>query len=632
MTAKTEYDRTKSENALWRANIGAPKTGGGTIAKAAEDAYWKAKDAGATTQAATEAARSAFEAARLAMFGGAPIPTAKEIARELADAKNEEAEKRAAERLEAARSKYGVGQATTASDNGTASHAADDTAEAALWPASTPTPAASAKPKDTPTEPTEKAPSPAKMATATAKAPTLAKADEAYLLAEHEDDAGNGDTMVKRYGAHFAYTGALGWLQYVGTHYEAEGAEAAVYLAAEETLRARSAAAIAAGKRYNGLLREATPTDRKITAAAKNFGKKRTLVEASFDDERHLLNCANGVLNLKSGKLEAHDASQLFTYCLATEYDASASRDEVLAFLRGSVKGGDVDEVLTWLQTWLGYCLTGETNLDEFLYIHGPPRAGKGTLAGAMRALLSKRLSAEISFSTLTSKRDGDTDNFDLAPLRAARLLTCEEGNARDFLNSALVKKMTGGNALRTSFKGRDAFEYYPQFKLVSVSNFPIRADADDGGLWARVRVLEFPFSHVGEENYNLREHMQRPEALRGWLAWLAEGAKRYYEFKRRNKGIPTPASVMASTAAARADLDTLGQWLEERTIKKADAWIPYDLTHADYAAWCAKNGAEPKLMKSFTATLRTKGFEVGKLDRHAGEVKRGIVGLALKA
>ena len=610
----TTYDRTQSEAALLRAKLGLKANGSvGIPGRAALAAHMDAKAAGASEEEAFEAAKAA-----LAEYGtAAPIPTASDIARELTEERRKAKAKEDEERLEAARSKYGVSQATPKTK-----------------PASTPTPAASTLAKDTP-KPPEKAPTPAKpeapkMTTATAKAPTLAKADEAYLLAEHEDDAGNGDAMVKRYGAHFAYTGALGWLQYSGTHYEAEGAEAAVYLAAEETLRARSAAAIAAGKRYNALLTKATPTDRNITAAAKNFGKKRTLVEASFDDERHLLNCANGVLNLKSGKLEAHNASQLFTYCLATEYDASASRDEVLAFLRGSVKGGD--EVLTWLQTWLGYCLSGETDLDEFLYIHGPPRAGKGTLTGALRALLGKNLAAEIFFSTLTAKREGNTDNFDLAPLRAARLLICEEGNARDTLNSALVKKMTGGNALRTSFKGKTDFEYVPQFKLISVSNFPIRADADDSGLWARVRVLEFPFSHVGEEDYGLRARMKRPEALRAWLAWLAEGAKRYYEFKRRNKGIPTPASVMASTESARADLDTLGQWLEERAMRKADAWIPNALAHADYAAWCGKNGAEPKLMKSFTATLRAKGFEVGKLDRHAGEVQRGIVGLALKA
>lgn len=126
MTATTEYDRRKTENALWRANIGAPKTGKSQITQAAEDAYWKAKDAGATAQAATEAARSAFEAARAAFFSGAPIPGTPTPA---ASVTPKDTPKQ------------------TASD--------DDTAEAALWPASTPeartpTPAASATPASTP--------------------------------------------------------------------------------------------------------------------------------------------------------------------------------------------------------------------------------------------------------------------------------------------------------------------------------------------------------------------------------------------------------------------------------------------------------------------------------------------------
>ena len=123
MTAITEYDRRKTENALWRANIGAPKTGKSSITQAAEDAYWKAKDAGATVQAATEAARSAFEAARAAFFSGEPIPTAKP-------------------------SKTG--------DTGAAAHVADVATEAEAWLASLPKAT-----KDTP-KPTEKAPTPAK--------------------------------------------------------------------------------------------------------------------------------------------------------------------------------------------------------------------------------------------------------------------------------------------------------------------------------------------------------------------------------------------------------------------------------------------------------------------------------------
>ena len=622
MTTKEEYDRTKTEAALVRAKLNLPAKG--SVGKPGQAALAVFTDAriidGASFEDALEAAQ-----ARLADFDTAGTPGARELvkeaARELAEERRKAKAKEEAERLAAEREHYGVGQATpaTASDNGTA---------------------ASAKPKDTPTEPTEKAPSPAKPGAAKmtpASAPTPADVDDALLLRLDDDDAGNADALEARHGGSFAYVGAFGWLQYTGSHY-AKDAEAAVNLAAKDTLRARRVAAVKAGKRET-LIAAAKPSNSHISAAVSLFRDMRTVSDKLFNAEKHLLNCANGVLNLKSGKLEAHEPSQLFTYCIETPYDASASRDEVLAFLRGSIAGGDGDEasrkqrdeVLTWLQTWLGYGLTGETNLDEFLYIYGPPRAGKGTLTGALRALLGEHLAKEIPFSTLTTKVS-DAQRFDLAELHAARLVVSEESNGKDFLNSSLVKRLTGGNEIAASFKYQNVMHFIPQFKMINISNFPIKSDADDDALWARVRVLEFPHSHAGSEDYGLRERMQRPEALRGWLAWLADGAKRYYEFKRRNKGIPTPDSVKASTAAAREALDTVGQWIEERAIRKADAWTPYAEAHGDYSVWCSKNGAEPKLMIGFTRTLHMKGYTVGEVRKHAGKATRGIVGLALLA
>ena len=354
----------------------------------------------------------------------------------------------------------------------------------------------------------------------------------------------------------------------------------------------------------------------------------RTVDTASFDAERHLLNCANGVLNLKSGKLEAHNASQLFTYCLATEYDASASRDAWLTFLRGSIDGGE--EAIGWLQAWLGYGITGETNLDQFLYVHGPARAGKGTFTGTLHALLGRPLAAEISYATLTAKRTEDTQNFDLAPLRPARLLVCEEANAEDALNASILKKMTGGNQISAAFKGKTGFFYEPQFKLIAVSNRPINLDVDDSAAWARVRVAEFPRSHVGTEDFSYRARMRAPEVLRGALAWLVEGAARYYRYGKN--GIPTPASVMASTAKAREALDSVGRWLTERAKPDAEAWTANGEAHADYSTWAKDEGIEAKTMASFTLALRAKGFAIGAERWHEGRTQRGIVGFTLKA
>ena len=146
MTAINEYDRRKTENALWRANIGAPKTGKSAMTQAADDAYWKAKDAGATVKAATEAARSAFEAARLAFLSGTLIPATPTPA---ASVTPKDTPKPEAPTMTTASTPK-----QTASD--------DDTAEAALWPASAPTPASA---------PEARTPTPAASATPAASTP-----------------------------------------------------------------------------------------------------------------------------------------------------------------------------------------------------------------------------------------------------------------------------------------------------------------------------------------------------------------------------------------------------------------------------------------------------------------------------
>lgn len=451
-----------------------------------------------------------------------------------------------------------------------------------------------------------------------------APADD-YLLTLEADDAGNAEAVNRRHGDRFAYTVERGWLQYNGRHWDSDGAAAALRLAIVETLTARRHAAVSAGHR-EALIAAARPSAKHVRDALYILEAQRTIAGASFDADRHLLNCANGVVDLRTGAIVAHNASQRFTYTLRTEYDPKADRSAWLTFLRGAVKGGD--DVINWLQAWLGYCLTGDTRLDEMLYIYGPPRAGKGTLTGALQALLGRPLSSEIAIATLTAKRSGDTQNFDLAPLKPARLIVCEESNNYESLNAGLVKRLTGGNVINAAYKGRDGFTYQPQFKIVQVSNWPVKADPDDAALWARLRVVEFPNSHADDPDKTIRDRMRNDANLRGLLAWLIDGARRFYASGA--PGLIAPDAVKHATTKARDDLDTLAMWLAELTDRKPGAWTSNADAYASYSAWCEANGAEPRHLQAFTRTLGGKGYATNQLRRHAGKVQRGISDLAL--
>jgi putative DNA primase/helicase len=247
----------------------------------------------------------------------------------------------------------------------------------------------------------------------------------------------------------------------------------------------------------------------------------------TFDQSPDHLNVRNGVLDLRTGTLLPHRPHQRFTYCLPVAYAPDAGTTAWRQFLRQVVGGGE--EVVAFLQTAVGYSVTGHTREEKLFYLYGPTRSGKGTFTETLLTLLGKPLATEVDFTTFTRERDNDASNFDLAPLKPARLLIASESSRHQLLHAAKIKQLTGGNDIRCCFKHRDHFEYRPGFTIWLVSNHDVHADPDDTAAWGRVVRLEFPHSFSGREDTTLKERMKRPENLQAVLAWAVEGATRWY-------------------------------------------------------------------------------------------------------
>jgi len=440
-------------------------------------------------------------------------------------------------------------------------------------------------------------------------------------LAKYDpDDAGNGDALAHVLGERYLYSEYAGWLRWTGTHYERENAERLLEKDAVEVLRRRRAAAALAGK--ESVVQAAKPSMQRVRAAIARLASLRVESIASFDRHPHLLNARNGVIDLRTGEILAHETSYRFTACINAEYDPQADRTEWVNWLRENVRGGD--EVVQWLQSWLGYAITGSTALEQLLYIYGPTRSGKGTLTETLLALMGG-LAKTADFATFT--RGDDHQNFDLAALRGARLVISGEGMRASELNAARIKKLTGGDEVSCAFKHRDIFTYRPQYKLVLVSNHRLNVDVDDGAAWARVRVVEFPNSHLEHEDIRLKERMKRPENLRGVLAWLVEGAKCFYEHIAHGQRIPVPEAVKDATSEHREALDFVGQWMAERLTRGAGQTTARECWQ-DYSNWCNENGVmHPKGIRAFREALEKRGVTFERTNQQRGVMK----GWALK-
>ena len=450
---------------------------------------------------------------------------------------------------------------------------------------------------------------------------TTQEDEPSILLQWPVHDHGNASVVKALFPGAFAYCKALGWLAYDGTHFARENGEALVNRAITETLIRRRMAAVRADR--NDVVKGTTPN------AAKKIAVKHMLQDlvlasvGDFDAHPDLLNCANGVVDLRTGTLVAHSPSNRFTYCAPTPYEPAAQSELWLKFLAESV--GDYDQIAAWLQMALGYSISGRTREDVFFYVYGPTRSGKGTFESAKLNMLGDPLAQAVDFRTFTSRRDGDSQNFDLAPLRAARMISAFESGRYSQLNEATVKRITGGDPVTTCFKYHDTFSYVPHYKVWLSSNHPIKGDVDDDAFWGRANVICFPHSHLGQEDKTLRERMSEPETLRAILAWSVEGARRWYASP---DGLMTPHAVHAATQQQRSQLDYVQQWLDECARPQADGIVLNAGLYNSYQAWCKANGRLPKASAELGRSLAAKGFEpcYKKVGSKSCRAHRGLV------
>lgn len=432
------------------------------------------------------------------------------------------------------------------------------------------------------------------------------------ILNKGADDKGNADSFLILTEKHFVYTISHGWLMYNGKFWEQNEAELDKEIM--DCLFARRHAAVTAQKEQ---IVKATATNvRQI------FGCKRILQSLLFEDinnfdtKQYLLNCDNGVVDLRTKKIEKHHHTQRFTYCLQWSYEKNIEYSKWESFLLESVAGGQ--EVVDYLRMCVGYSLTGETTEETLFYIKGPGRSGKGTFTETLLKLMGKKMSSECDFNSFTKLRDNDASNFDLAGLKQARFVVASESNKYQSLNPAKIKALTGGNSIRCAFKYKDHFEYTPQYKIWLVSNHSINADPQDEAIWARVRVILFPNSHIGNEDPRVKSQMKSDQNMPVVLSWAVQGAYEWYT--KETPKIPVPYIIRKETEENRIESDTIAQWFEEccefdqNKAGQNEGESGAALT-SNCKLWHEAHGYDAPHPKSIASFFRdVKGYEYNKL------------------
>jgi putative DNA primase/helicase len=336
-----------------------------------------------------------------------------------------------------------------------------------------------------------------------------------------------------------------------------------------------------------------------------------------WDPDPWALNTPAGIIDLKTGELDAHDPTR---HCskmtVAAPADAVPDDSVWLKFLWRVC--GDSGDLVQFLQRAAGYSLTGSTREEAFFFLYGLGQNGKSKFIEAISGVLGSYHESAGMETFVASKFEQHP--ADLAKLRAARLVTATETEEGRRWAESKIKAITGGDQITARFMRQDFFTFKPQLKLWIAGNHKPGLRNVDPAMRRRMNLI--PFSVAIPEAERDRDLAVK---LKGeWpiiLRWMIEGC---LEWQR--VGLCTPDIVRSATDDYMAQEDNLAQWLDEcceiASVYRATSGEAFE----SWKRWAERNGEHTGSQKKFSQRLEDRGF--GKERNNA---RRWFAGFKLK-
>ncbi|MFJ1536359.1 phage/plasmid primase, P4 family [Streptomyces mirabilis] len=350
-----------------------------------------------------------------------------------------------------------------------------------------------------------------------------------------------------------------------------------------------------------------------------------------FDTDPDVLTVGNGVIDLKTSALMPYDKDRYLTRYAPTRYVPDAQHADVDLMLTAVE-----DEVRPWLQVRLGQAITGHVpNDDVMLLLQGDGHNAKSTLVDACKNTLGGGTDTGamtfIDDKVLTGDRDAKEERM---ALRGARLAVAEELPEGSRLNVVQLKKAVGTSVMKARHLYQREVQWDTSHSLIITTNYIPTVSETDHGTWRRLALVPFPYTFVAEPT--APTHRKAVEGLKdrvvhgkaqneALLAWLVNGAKRWYAAERRFP--PQPTAVARETRKWRTDSDIILKYWTERLTPDPEAHVmTMDLVN-DFTAFL-KESNQPAWSEK-TITGRFESHEETKQANVARERIRRKDGLS---
>jgi len=321
----------------------------------------------------------------------------------------------------------------------------------------------------------------------------------------------------------------------------------------------------------------------------------------TLDSDGWLLNCNNGTLELKNGKLREHQSDDFITMTTGIEYPRVEADAPLWSRFLNDIFEGNQD-LIGFVQRLCGVALVGHIYEHILPIAIGVGSNGKSVLCETIRAVLGDYSMAAAQGILVASRNQ--KHSTEVADLFRKRLVIVSETDDGAKLNEGLVKSLTGGEAIRARRMREDNWQFEPTHTVLLVTNHKPVVKGTDHGIWRRLRIIPFNATIAAEkQDKRLTEKLrvEHPAILR----WMVEGCLAWQQ-----GGLQEPTEVLLATSEYKVEQDVLGGFVSDHCLTGEAYRVKSSAIYNAYRKWAEESGERIENRRQFSAHMAERGFE----------------------
>lgn len=371
-----------------------------------------------------------------------------------------------------------------------------------------------------------------------------------------------------------------------------------------------------------------------ILRRALNASKNALLIDINeFDKDPYLLNCKNGVFDMRTLKFRQAVSTDYLTLSMDCSYLPEGIYPKCKRWYTfiDEITSHDKEKA-NYLQKALGYSLLGDNTKECMFIAYGSTtRNGKGTLFNTIAKVLGlgkengygSTIKSSLICESKFKEKDYNAAEPMLADTAGLRYLTLSETKDNITLDETAIKSLTGRDPLKTRQLHSSAFVFTPQFTIWLSTNFLPRVN--DDSVFKSDRIWVIPFNEHFDENTrdeHLKDLFTQEQNKTTILRWLIDGYKKYTK-----EGLIPPESVVNATKDYARLNDRILCFKEDCLEDAEGEQVSNALIYSKYKSWCADEERSYSPMGTTTFYKKLAKY----YNRKDSNGFRGFTGVKLK-